>query len=83
MTPDTFVGMIEIPIKTPGFKYLDSEEEKSNFAVWFYRRETSKFSLEEFLESITPENMGWDKPSRQLYYRDKTNKLYKINFQEV
>lgn len=83
MTPDTFVGMIEISTKAPAFNFTETEKTKDNFSVWFYRRETETHSLEKFLESITPENMGWDKPTRQLYYKDKSGSLYKVDFQPI
>lgn len=82
MTPKDFEGKIEIPI-TKSFGFFPEDSDKDTFTVWFYRRENDTKSLKEFLESITPENMGYDKQSNTLFYRSKSKKIYKINFIEV
>lgn len=58
----------------PGNKPID---------VWFYRRETEKYTLEEFLDHIKPEDIGWDRPTDQLYYKDSEGQLFQLNFQKV
>ena len=53
------------------------------YSVYFYRREVDKKNLDQFLDSIEPTEIAWDKPTRQLYYRGPDNQLYKLNFEEV
>ena len=53
------------------------------FEVWFFRRETEKYTLEEFLDHIKPEDIAWDKPTNQLYYKDCNGKVFKLNFQKL
>jgi hypothetical protein len=82
MIPKNFDGKIEIPI-TETFGFFPEDSSKETFTVWFYRREKDTKSLKEFLNSITPENIGYDKPSNALFYRSKSNKIYKLNFIEI
>lgn len=51
--------------------------------ITFYRRETETRSLQEFIDSIKPEDIGWDCVTGQLYYKSKNNKAYKLNFEEL
>lgn len=59
--------------------------------IKFYRRTTigvmaegrEKLSLGLFTKSITPNNFGWDEPTRTLYYKDSKEELYKVNFEKV
>jgi hypothetical protein len=81
-TPKDFEGKIEIPVIN-SFGFFPEDEDKKTFTVWFYRRDSNKGTLKEFLESISPENMGYDKPSNQLFYRSKSGKIYRINFTEI
>lgn len=81
-TPKDFEGKIEIP-KIKSFGFFPEDNEKTTFTVWFYRRETEEKSLKEFLESITSENIGYDKPTNQLFYRASSSKLYRMDFVEV
>ncbi len=81
-SPKEFEGKIEIPI-TNSFGFFPEDDEKNTFTVWFYRRETEEKSLKEFLKSITEENIGYDKPTNQLFYRSESGKLYRMDFTEV
>jgi len=83
MTPKDFEGKIEIQITETFSFFPKNYTEKESFSVWFYRRENDTKTLEEFLDSISCENIGYDKPSNTLYYRSKDNKIYKINFKEL
>lgn len=84
MTPKDFQGKFSIPRTTNNFMFFPgSEEEQKPFDVYFYRRETENFSLDEFLASIAPENIGWDKPTKKLYYRSLDGILYEMNFKKV
>lgn len=59
--------------------------------VQFYRRTTmsvitygrESHSLSKFLKSIPKNNMAWDEPTHQLFYRDKDDSLYKLNFEKI
>jgi hypothetical protein len=51
--------------------------------ITFYRRETETKSLQQFIDSIRPEDIGWDCVTAQLYYKSKDNKAYKLNFEEL
>ncbi len=59
--------------------------------VKFYRRTLigvmaegrEKLSLKLFTESITPNNFGWDEPTKTLYYKDTNKNLYKVSFEKV
>lgn len=82
MTPKDFIGKISIH-KIKSFGFFPGEEDSEKFDVWFYRRENETKTLQEFLDTIKPENMGWDNPSKKLYYRAPSGKLYLVNFKEV
>jgi len=69
--------------KTKDFGFLPGDESDQTFDVWFYRREETNRTLKEFLESLLPENVGYDKPSNQLFYRSKSGKLYRMDFTEI
>lgn len=71
MTPEQFDGKITM------------NPEGNPFDVWFYRRESDRFSLDEFIDSIKPEDMGWDKPTGQLFYKDSEGKTYSLKFEEL
>jgi hypothetical protein len=73
MTPEAFEG--KFLIKSNGIG--------DSITVTFYRRESESKTLDQFIDSIDLENIGWDSPSRQLFYRDCNGVLYKINFEEV
>jgi len=81
-TSKEFEGKIEIPI-TESFEFFPENDKKETFTVWFYRREEEQKTLKEFLESITPENIGYDKPTNQLFYRSQSGKLYRMDFTQV
>jgi hypothetical protein len=81
-TPKDFEGKIEIPI-TNSFGFFPEDDNKTSFTVWFYRREHENGTLKEFLDSIVEENMGYDKPSNQLFYRSKSGKIYRVDFTEI
>jgi hypothetical protein len=82
MIPKSFEGKIEIPI-TNSFGFFPEDDNKKTFTVWFYRRENNTGTLKEFLDSITPENIGYDKESNSMFYRSKDDKVYKLNFIEI
>lgn len=84
MIPEDFDGFFKIK-KTNTFKFYETigESENDPFVVYFYRRETENKSIGEFIDSITPENIGWDKPSKQLFYKDKKGKTYQLKFEEL
>jgi hypothetical protein len=82
MTPKDFIGKISVQ-KIESFGFLPEDEHSEKFDIWFYRRETETKSLEEFLDTIQPENVAWDNISKKLYYRDLSGKLYLLNFKEV
>lgn len=71
MTPKNFDGKI---VMNPDNKPFD---------VWFFRRETEKYTLEEFLDHIKPEDIGWDKPTNQLYYKNCDGQIFKLNFEDL
>ena len=81
-TPKDFDGKFVIQ-KSNTFGFLPEDEESNKFPVWFYRREQETHTLKEFLDSITPENIGWDVPTRQLFYRSKSGKMYRMGFTEI
>jgi hypothetical protein len=85
MTPESFEGVFKLQ-KTSSFKFLetyDEDCESNSFAIYFYRRETEKYTIGEFLDSLSPENIGWDKPTKQLFYKDKDGKTYQLKFEEL
>lgn len=84
MIPEDFDGYFKIPL-TKTFKFYEKvdSDEKDPFTVYFYRRETENKSIGEFIDSITPENIGWDKPSKQLFYKDKKGVTYQLKFERL
>jgi hypothetical protein len=82
-TPKDFDGKFTFKKTVKKFDFLPGDDSKESFDVWFYRRETEVRTLKEFLESIEPENMGYDKPSNQLFYRAPSGKMYRMDFIEV
>jgi hypothetical protein len=84
VTPKDFDGKISIPlIESSSFFPISSENNNEPFDIWFYRRATDNKTLKEFLDSIVPENMGYDKPTNQLFYRSLSGKLYRMDFTEI
>ena len=85
MIPKNFNGAFKMQINAPAFKFLESSNncESESFTVYFYRRETENYTIEEFLDSISPENIGWDEPTKQLFYKDIEGKTYKLKFEEL
>lgn len=51
--------------------------------ITFYRRETDTKSIEEFIDSIKPDDIGWDAVTRQLFYKSASLKTYKLDFKEL
>jgi hypothetical protein len=84
MIPKDFDGSFKIPI-TNTFKFYEkvNSDVKDPFIIHFYRRENEIKSIGEFIDSITPENIGWDKPTKQLFYKDKNGKTYQLKFEEL
>lgn len=83
MIPEDFDGYFKIPI-TKTFKFYEKvDSEKDPFTVYFYRRENENKSIGEFIDSITPENIGWDKPSKQLFYKDSKGITYQLKFERL
>lgn len=84
MIPETFEGVFKIQ-KTSSFKFLESYDDTKDdsFSIYFYRRETEKYTIGEFIDSLSPENIGWDKPTKQLFYKDKNGKIYQLKFEEL
>jgi hypothetical protein len=68
--------------KSSGFEFLP-EDDSDIFTVWFYRRETENKSTKEFTDSLDSENIGYDKPSNQLFYRSASGQLYRMDFTKV
>lgn len=60
-------------------------------SVKFYRRTImgvmahgrEKHNIRAFLKTVQNGHMAWDEPTRQLFYRDKTGVLHKLNFEQV
>lgn len=84
MIPESFEGLFKIQ-KTSSFKFLESYDDikDDSFSIYFYRRETEKYTIGEFIDSLSPENIGWDKPTKQLFYKDKNGKTYQLKFEEL
>lgn len=84
MIPEEFDGVFKIN-KSETFRFYEKINSSSDepFIIHFYRRETEEKSLGEFIDSLLPENIGWDKPSRQLFFKDKKGKTYQLNFKEL
>jgi hypothetical protein len=88
MTPPEFDGMVLMDLDLPECKFMETDVDPGTsmpFSIVFYTRqaEEDNQSLGQFVQSIPKRNIGWDKPTRQLFYRGMTNKLYKLNFEEV
>jgi len=81
-TPKDFTGKFTFHRKKD-FRFISGEDSEETFDVWFYRRETEERTLKEFLDTLYSENMGYDKPSNQLFYRAPSGKLYRIDFTQV
>lgn len=79
--PKEFDGKFTIK-KSNGLYFLP-EDESDIFTVWFFRREKETKSLKEFLNALDSENIGYDKPSNQLFYRSQSGKLYRMDFTEI
>ena len=82
-TPKDFPGKFTIHRRTKEFNFLPGDGTEETFDVWFFRRETEVSTLKEFLDSLKPENIGYDKPTNQLFYRSPSGKLYRMDFLEV
>lgn len=82
-TPKDFVGKFTFQRNLKTFDFLPGDDSEETFNVWFYRRETEKRTLKEFLDSLQPENMGYDEPTKQLFYRALSGKLYRMDFIEI
>jgi hypothetical protein len=80
--PKDFKGKFTIQRKKD-FGFLPGDGSEETFDVWFYRRESEKRTLKEFLDSLQLENMGYDKPTNQLFYRATSGKMYRMDFTEV
>lgn len=81
-TPKDFTGKFTIQ-RRKDFGFIPGDDSEETFDVWFYRRETDKLPLKEFLDSLKTENIGYDKPSNQLFYRAPSGKLYRMDFTQV
>lgn len=83
-TPKDFNGIIKFN-KNPSFRFLETVEDQTEepFTIFFYRRETDKYSIGEFIDSIGNQNIGWDAPTKQLFYKDARGVTYKLNFQRL
>lgn len=75
-TPETFEGVL-YPMANSNISEYD------NLKYNIYSRKTDTKSLKEFLNSIKNENLAWDEPTKNLYYRDKTGELYRLQFVKV
>lgn len=80
--PKDFTGKFTIK-KSGGFEFLPEDDSSNIFTVWFYRREGENKSLKEFTDSLDPENIGYDKPTNQLFYRSPSGQLYRMDFTKV
>lgn len=69
--------------RTKDFGFLPGDDSDETFDVWFYRRESKERTLKEFLESLHVGNIGYDKPTNQLFYRSQSGKLYRMDFTEI
>lgn len=72
-----------IPEEFNGRFSISPNGTESPVVVTFYRRETETKSLQEFIDSITLENIGWDAVTRQLFYKSASSKVYKLVFEEL
>lgn len=87
MIPDEFDGMILMNLDIQGSTFMETDADPGNspFTIFLYRREheVENSTLGQFVETIPKRNMGWDKPTRQLFYRGMSGKLYTLSFEEV
>lgn len=72
--PNGFDGMFKI--------YVNGRKNDPVEVRPFTRAEDIR-TLDEFIGEIQPQEIGWDNPTQQLYYRDIDNKAYKIIFEEI
>jgi hypothetical protein len=84
MTPEGFNGIIKFD-KNSSFRFLEVREQQTEepFTIFFYRRETDRYSIGEFIDSIGYQNIGWDGPTKQLFYKDSKGITYKLNFEKL
>lgn len=77
--------LLNLDIQGATFMETDSDPGDMPFTVVFYRREheVENSTLGQFVETIPKRNIGWDKPTRQLFYRGMSGKLYTLSFEEV
>jgi len=87
VTPSEFDGMVLLNLDIQGATFMETDADPGNspFTVFFYRRENEveNSTLGQFVETIPKRNMGWDRPTRQLFYRGMSGKLYKLSFEEI
>jgi hypothetical protein len=81
-TPKDFNGKFTFQRKKD-FGFFPGDGSEETFDVWFYRRESDIRTLKEFLDTLGPENMGYDKVTNQLFYRALSGKLYRMDFTEI
>jgi hypothetical protein len=77
-----FEGYFDITKKL-STKFIETEEEPDSFTIWFYRRETDKYTLNEFLDDLQPNTFGWDNVTQQLFFKSKENENYSVNFTKL
>jgi len=80
--PQPFNGCFEVTRK-PSTKFIETDQETDSFTIWFYRRESDRFSLDEFLEDIEPNTFGWDNVTQQLFFKSKENENYTVTFNKL
>jgi hypothetical protein len=80
--PKDFDGKFTLK-KSNGFGFLPEDDSSDIFTVWFYRRESENKTIKEFLDSLDPENIGFDKPSNQLFYKSISGQIYRMDFTKV
>lgn len=87
MIPAEFDGMVLLNLDIQGATFMETDSDPGDmpFTIVFYRREreVENSTLGQFVETIPKRNIGWDKPTRQLFYRGMTGKLYTLSFEEV
>jgi len=81
-TQQPFEGYFEITKKL-STKFIETEEEPDSFTIWFFRRETEKYTLDEFLDDLQPNTFGWDNVTQQLFFKSKENENYSLNFTKL
>jgi hypothetical protein len=77
-----FEGYCEIQ-RNPSTRFIETEDERDSFSIWFYRRETEKFTLEEFLDDLQSNNFGWDAVTGQFFFKSKQNEVFNVHFTKV